>query len=233
MSLAATLPAIQAPPSHPIFDSLGPADRHLLSGLTTRRTLRRGTTLFWEGTPASMIALVLDGRIKQYRTTRGGRDLLVDFAGPGGVVGLLALLDGGPLAVTATAVCDTEVLLWRVADVHPILKARPHLQAALLPWALQTLRQAWDRISEMGQNGVPARLASLLLRLCRDQGLPTREGVRLALPLTHLDLAALIGTTRESVTRTMADFRRTGALVPAPDDEWLVRVDRLAPFADI
>lgn len=232
MPAAAPLHMPPAQAGHPILAALSPADRHLLLNLATRKGISRGTTLFWEGTPPTVMGLVLDGRIKQYRTTRAGRELLVDLAGPGDAVGLLALLDDGPYAVTATAVRDADMLMWRTADVRPLLRSRPQIQAALLPWALRILRQAWDRISEMGQTGVPARLACLLLRLAREQGVPVREGMRLHLPLTHLDLAALLGTTRESVTRTISDFRRCGAMVPLENDNWLIQPELLAGFTD-
>ncbi len=194
------------------FAALSPQELDQVVGLMHERRYRKGAVIFGEGDPGEAIFVLRKGRVKVYRLATDGREQIIGIFTDGQPFGLVVLLDGSPYPATAEAVEETHVYMFRTKDLQPLLANNPNLTGTVMVAAANRLRQAQDRVHGLAVQGVHGRLASLLLDLARDRGRPVAQGWEMDVPLTHQELGGLIGASRETVTRVLADFRREKAV---------------------
>ncbi|MBI2369757.1 MAG: Crp/Fnr family transcriptional regulator [Deltaproteobacteria bacterium] len=132
---------------------------------------------------------------------------------PGEVFGELALADEGPRQSAAEALDDVYLCAIKKEDFERILRHHPDLALRISKLMGFRLRSIESRVEELVFRSVPARLARLLLRLAEEFGQLTPEGTAVGISLSHRELAALIGSTRETTTLVLNDFRRRGIIV--------------------
>lgn len=172
----------------------------------TEVELARGEVLFREGDDGDRIYVVTSGKVKLGRTAPDGRENLLAVLGPGQMFGELSLFDPGPRSATASAVTDTTLLGLGHADLLPWLTGRPEVARNLLLQLAQRLRRSNDTLADLVFSDVPGRVAKQLLDLSERFGVPSDEGVRVVHDLTQEELAQLVGASRETVNKALADF---------------------------
>ena len=188
-----------------------------------RRELGKGEQLYGAGDPADTVFRVDQGLVKLGIDAASGRERIVGVAGPGDLIGALT---PGQRALRESAVALSGSVVVTVvprndaADFEPALFRAAGEQLARVTVAL-----------EDGELPVPARLARALLRLAERFGQPSEAGsVRLTLPLTHENLAAMIGAARETTTAGLSQLRRLG-LLEGTRGSYRFRPDALFEFA--
>lgn len=174
----------------------------------TQRTVARGTELFREGERGDAIFLLCTGQVKLSCSSKEGRTLILKIAMPGDVLGLGAIISGSPYEVTAHIVEPAEVRQIMKKDFLPFL--RDHGQASL--HAAKALsaeyKSAFFDARRLALSGSAAgRLAGVLLEWGRASACGQRE-MRFTMALTHEELANLVGSSRETVTRMLGRFKR-------------------------
>jgi CRP/FNR family transcriptional regulator len=172
----------------------------------------RGRTLFNEGDPGDRLYVVTEGKIKLGRTAPDGRENLLAVLGPGEMFGELSLFDPGPRTATATAVTDAAVLELGHNDLQPWLTGRPEVAAHLLGALAQRLRRTNEAMADLVFSDVPGRVAKALLDLARRFGVQSEDGLHVTHDLTQEELAQLVGASRETVNKALADFASRGFL---------------------
>ena len=170
-------------------------------------------TLFNEGDPGDRLYVVTEGKIKLGRTAADGRENLLAILGPGEMFGELSLFDPGPRTATATAVTDATLFGLGHDDLQPWLTGaargrRPQLLAALA----QRLRRTNEAMADLVFSDVPGRVAKALLDLARRFGVQSEDGLHVTHDLTQEELAQLVGASRETVNKALADFASRGFL---------------------
>jgi CRP-like cAMP-binding protein len=168
---------------------------------------RSGTTVFAEGDQTSDVGLVVSGRLKIVCTTDAGGEVALAIRVPGDLVGELAAIDGDgtPRAASAVAHGATSVRLIRATDFTAFLAGHPTASLALLRLLTGRLRDAERRRVEYGSVDASRRVARLLVELA---GTPDDRGHAIVTgSLSQSDLAALIGSSRESVARALTRLR--------------------------
>ena len=173
---------------------------------------RRGETIFNEGEPGDSLYIVLSGKLKVGRRAADGRQNLIALMGPSDMVGELSLFDPGPRTATATAVTDVRMARLRKQALRPWLNNRPEIAEQLLRVLARRLRRTNDALADLIFTDVPGRVAKNLLQLAKRFG--TREGsaLRLTHDLTQEEIAQLVGASRETVNKALADFTSRGWL---------------------
>jgi CRP/FNR family transcriptional regulator, cyclic AMP receptor protein len=197
----------------PLFDGLNDEDLARVAAITRERRYRKGTIVFNEGDPGEVIYFVKEGKVRVTRLSAGGQEQVLKVWNPGSAVGLVVLADKAPYPATAQVVDDAVLYAIRVDDLMPLLPESGPLAANCFKAVGQRLRLARDVAHDLAVHGTHGRLASMLLKASEEQG-----GERFALGLTHQDIAGMIGTSRETVTRVLADFRRTGCIKVEGED---------------
>lgn len=192
-----------------LFNKLPAADLERLAGHLHPRQFRRNTILFHKDQPGDGLYIVESGHIRIFLPTATGEELTVDIAGPGDVVGELALLDGRPRSASAQSVEDTTVQILSREDFQQYLTTAPNLAASLLELLSTRLRQITEYAESLAFLDIHGRVAWALLQLAGRHGVD-HQGVEIDFDMTQTELASMVGATRERVNRALASFRAQG-----------------------
>jgi CRP-like cAMP-binding protein len=169
-----------------------------LSAIGRWRTYRRGDRLFHEGDRSDAVYLVVEGRARVFTSTEEGNEVTLTVRGPGDLVGEMGALDpGAPRSATVVALDPLRCRVVAAGDLRTFLEQHPRAALALLHLVIGRLRDSDRRRAEFGSYDSTRRLARVLV-----------ESSTLA--LSQSELAGMIGASRESVARGLAELRRRG-----------------------
>ena len=187
-----------------IFRDLEPAMLKWLDAHTTMVTARRGHLIYTPGETSEALFLLKAGRVRTYRLTADGKKLVLSTLEPNTVFGDMPLAGQQMYGAFAEAVDDCLVCVLGRADLEHLIQTRPLVAIRLLEIVSRRLLEAEAVIEEFAFKGVPARLATLLVRMSGRDGADEVRGH------SHQEIAEMIGAYRETVTLTLDDFKRRG-----------------------
>jgi CRP/FNR family transcriptional regulator, nitrogen oxide reductase regulator len=196
----------------PVFRKLSPEDRRTIAQAATVRSYARGTPIFDQGTPSDAFYTIASGRVKIFKMTPAGKDLILEVFGPGDPLGGVATYDGRPFPASAVAMEDTTCVIIPRAIFFQLLEQHPSLVRGLLLGLTVRLVELTNRLAELSGGRIEGRLARLFLKLAREMGREGRGGVFVALPLSRQELADMTGTTIETCIRIMSRWNKDGVV---------------------
>jgi len=194
----------------PLFSAVDDEAAEALRRSMTEINLGRGQVLFREGDSGDKLYVVADGKVKLGRTSSDGRENLLAILGPGEMFGELSLFDPGPRTATATAVTDTRIFSLGHNELTTWVHGRPEVALSLLKQISARLRRTNEVIGDLVFSDVPGRVAKALLDLSSRFGVESEDGVHVGHDLTQEELAQLVGASRETVNKALADFAGRG-----------------------
>lgn len=194
----------------PFVNALPEAARQALAAAASPRSMERRGHLFHQGDDAAHLYLVVAGRVKLSQVGSDGQEVIVRFVGPGEVLGALALVPGTAYPVTGEVVEDGRLLAWPRAVLSRLADQHPRLAVGATAVIGERMQELQHRFRELATQRVAQRLARALLRLARQTGRRTEEGVELDLPLSRRDLAEMTGTTLFTVSRLLSAWETAG-----------------------
>ena len=189
-----------------VFRDLTPREMEDLNRITTMSTVPRGRVFYRPEEPGEVLFILKEGRVQLYRISPEGKKLVITTLGPHTLFGEMALLGTKMHNTFAEAVEDCLICVMSRSDLERLILSRPQVALRILEVTGKRLREAEERLENMAFKGIPARLASLLLRLSREQDSNTITG------LTHQDLAESVGTYRETATQVLNDLKSQGLI---------------------
>jgi CRP/FNR family cyclic AMP-dependent transcriptional regulator len=211
----------------PLFSSLDDEAADSLRASMSETRIGRGDVLFHEGDSGDRLYVVTDGKIKLGRTSADGRENLLAILGPGQMFGELSLFDPGPRSATATAVTPCTMMSLGHDELLRWLEDQPSVARGLLNQLAARLRKTSDVVADLVFSDVPGRVAKALLDLSRRFGRTADDGIHVHHDLTQEELAQLVGASRETVNKALADFAMRGWLRLEPRSVVLIEVERL------
>jgi len=211
----------------PLFEALSEEDAGALRAGIINVHLDRGERLFSEGDAGDKLYIILEGKIKLTKAAPDGRENLLSVHGPGEMFGELSLFDPIPRTSSATAVTSARLAGLAHDDLRTWLSSRPEVAMHLLQALAQRLRRINEVKADLVFTDVPGRVAKALLDLADRFGVLTPEGVQVNHDLTQEELAQLVGASRETVNKALADFTARGWIQLAAKSVLVTDTDRL------
>lgn len=211
----------------PLFETLDDEATGELRAGATEVQLGRGERLFDEGDAGDRLYVVIDGKIKLTRAAADGRENLISVMGPGEMFGELSLFDPRPRTMSATAVTDTRLAGVNHEYLRTWLTGRPDVAMHLLAALARRLRRTNDVMSDLVFTDVPGRVAKALLDLAARFGTQQEDGLQVNHDLTQEELAQLVGASRETVNKALADFVARGWIQLHPKSVLLIDPERM------
>ncbi|MCK5539386.1 MAG: Crp/Fnr family transcriptional regulator [Deltaproteobacteria bacterium] len=186
---------------------VGMEEQHLreLSGIAMVVSYKRRATIFSEGDPGSGFYLVKEGKVKIYMISPDGKEQILHIFGPGDPFGEVAVFAGQSFPAHAVALENSRLVFLPRDDFVVLVAANPALGLSLLAVLSQRLRQFTKMIDALSLKEVPGRLAAHLLYLSKKQS--TGD---LQLELSKTQLASLLGTIPETLSRMLSKLQREG-----------------------
>ena len=196
----------------PLFQDVTAETSQKLAQGVELREMRRRQVVYLPGDPGKSVYFVNGGRVKVSKVTRDGKELTLAYRGPGEIFGELALLDGGPREEMAEAMENAMVMEIELGAFEKIVQREGIIGYRLTKMMVQRRREIENKIEQLIFKDVNAKLAELLLRLAEEFGISDSRGTLVSLKITHQEMANLIGSTRETVSLTLSQFKRKGLI---------------------
>lgn len=216
-----------------LFAGLSEADMMAIGHATTMTHCVRGQRILSPDDPPDRIHIIKAGRVRVYRTSADGKQLTLDIFEKGTILGDMSLLGQDRIAEAyAEAVDDGVICTITPDELRRLIERYPLIGVNIIRHLSRRLQAAEREIEAMAYQRVDQRLARRLLDLGRRFGVKGEGGTRIETRLTQQELAEMVGTTRETLAHTLADFRRRGLLDTAHHQVVIRDAERLAEIAD-
>ena len=198
----------------PLFEGLPPADRAAISRVAAYRTYRRGERIVTQGQPGDSFFVILRGRLSVSILSPEGREIVLSTLAAGEHFGEMALLDEAPRSATVTAVEKSELAVLTRDAFFDLLKGNFVLFRGLLSTFSRRLRHANATIEGLASLDVKGRLARYFRDLADERGRKAGGGWTVVVRPSQREIADTIGSSRETVSRTMSQLARENLIVP-------------------
>ncbi|MBI1759573.1 MAG: Crp/Fnr family transcriptional regulator [Actinobacteria bacterium] len=195
-----------------LLQEVDPAAAEALAAQFEYVDVPRGHIIFHEGEPGDSLYIVLSGKIKLGRRSADGRENLVAVMGPSDQFGELSVFDPGPRTATAVAIVDSRLARMAKPALQRWITDRPEIAERLLRVLARRLRRTNNMLADLIFTDVPGRVAKQLLQLASKFGSMDGGHLRVTHDLTQEELAQLVGASRETVNKALADFASRGWL---------------------
>jgi CRP/FNR family transcriptional regulator len=172
----------------------------------------RGAFVFLQGDPAASIYLVKEGRVKVSLLLESGKELTVDIAGPGEIIGEMGLIDDAPKTRMAQALDDVELFAIDKAEFERLLLSHPPLLLYLARFIAWRQRRIERRLMDVAYRDIIERISELLAEFASDHHPAASGPAEILIPLTHGDIASMIGASRPKTTTALNKLERMGLI---------------------
>ncbi len=189
-----------------LFQDLTSNEMKELNRITTMNTVAKGRVFYRPEEPGEVLFIVKEGRVQLYRISPEGKKLVITTLGPHTLFGEMALLGTKMHNTFAEAIDDCLICIMSRTDLERLILSKPQVALRILEITGKRLQEAEESLESMAFKGIPARLASLLLRLSDEQTSDEVTG------LTHQDFAESVGTYRETATQVLNHIKSLGLI---------------------
>ncbi|HCJ67805.1 MAG TPA: hypothetical protein DHV62_10970 [Elusimicrobia bacterium] len=210
----------------PLFSHLSPNQLKKIAQLLHQQKFSKKTVIFTEKEYGNAFYIILSGMVKIYKLAPDGRRKILAILRENDFFGEMAELDKTERSAYAEAFTDTELLKVKRKDFEIFLKTNPHIMFEMLQTLSARLRRADEEIKNLVSQTVSGRIAYTILDLAKKYGKKTKEGIRISFPLTHQEIAELVGNPREVVTKTINEFEKRDYLLDK--EKYLILANREA-----
>lgn len=205
----------------PLFKELTSDELAYLVQITTSYHYKQYTYIFFEGEEREAVFFIRSGVIKAYKVDEDGNEQVISLLKAGEMFPHVGFFDDSPYPATTEVIQDAEVLSIRIQDFDHLLMENPQIAIKVMKIMGQKLLQLQQRLQELISGDVQRRVINALLRLAVDYGKERENGVYIDVPITNQDFANMVGTSRESINRTLnqlkkdhlLDFNRKGMII--------------------
>jgi CRP/FNR family cyclic AMP-dependent transcriptional regulator len=191
----------------PLFSTLTDEEFNRLQHIFVTRSFNKNQVIFLEEETGSYMYLVLAGKVKVTKATASGKESILAIHRPGDFFGEMALLDGKTSPATVSAMEDCKIISISSADFHNHLMRNEKVVKQIIQVLCARLRQVWQA-QTLSYSNAEARIRMGLYELSKKHGIRDSRGTIIDLKITHQELAEMVGTSRETVTRAMARLRQ-------------------------
>lgn len=222
------------PGTERLFCNMSPAALKTLDAIKFTSVYPKGSVLFVEGEEPRGVFILCSGRAKLTTSSSEGRTLIVKLAEPGEVLGASATILGRPYEVSAETLEPSQLNFIKRDDFLRFLSSHADACMHTAQQLSEKYQAAQREIRSLGlAQSTSEKLGKLLLEWCALHGETTPKGVRIKVLLTHEEVAQMIGTTRETVTRLLSDFKRRKIIEVKGSTIVILRKDELETLVSI
>jgi len=193
-----------------LFEQLSETEAGQLNRRALTRTFKRGTVIYSPTQPGESVMVLASGRVKIKDITLGGRETIMAFIEEGELFGELALMDGDTRQEYAETVDACQVLVIPREDLLALMETRPDIALSVTKLIGLRRRRIETRLRNLLFLPSRDRMLHILLELAESHGDRTGNRVEIRVPLSHQDVASLIGVTRETATLTLGQLQADG-----------------------
>ena len=187
----------------PLFSSLKDEEIEAIYKLSVTKKCPKDAIILLEDEEGDTLFVILKGKVKVTTFSESGKEVIFSILNEGDFFGDMSLLDGKPRSATVISIEESELRLIRRSDFNKLIETHPGIALRLLEELTSRLRKADERIESLALLDVTGRVAGILLQLADERGKKSERSILIKSRPTHQELANMVGTTRETVTRVL------------------------------
>lgn len=195
-----------------IFATVPDADLDALAGAMVEHNYEKDALIVGADDPGDALYVIASGRVKVVLYGESGREVILSVLKEGDFFGEMALLDNQPRSANVRAIEPCKVFMLQREPFHAVLRSGPHVAIPILAEMSRRLRRADDSIGNLALLDVYGRVARFLLDMGKADGQQREEGIEIRDRPTQQHIAAMVGTSRETVSRALNEFARRGLI---------------------
>jgi CRP-like cAMP-binding protein len=196
----------------PLFDGIAPAERAALLSEARSQRYAKNASVFEQGADAHSFFLLLHGRVRAFKISPAGEQIVIRFVAPGEMFGVANAIGAKEYPAHAVAVVDSVALAWPTPAWPGMLARHPSLGVSMMQMLGARLQESQTRLAEISTQEVERRIANMLLRLATQGGRKTPEGIGFDFPISQQDIAEMTGTTFYTVSRVLKAWEADGVV---------------------
>jgi CRP/FNR family transcriptional regulator, cyclic AMP receptor protein len=190
----------------PLFSTLTDAEFDKLAHIFVTRAYRKNQIIFMEEETGSYMYLVLSGKVKVSKSGSAGKETILAIHRTGDFFGEMSMLDGKTAPATVSAIEDSKIISVSSTDFHKYLLHNEKVMLQIIQVLCSRLRQVWKTQSQ-SSSSAESRIRMGIYELAQKHGIRDAHGIIVDLKITHQELAEMVGTSRETVTRALTRLR--------------------------
>lgn len=195
----------------PLFSTLTDEEFDSLAHIFVTRAYRKNQIIFMEEETGNYMYLVLSGKVKVMKSGSAGKETILAIHRTGDFFGEMSLLDGKTAPATVSAIEDSKIISVSGADFHKYLLHNEKVMLQIIQVLCARLRHVWKTQSQSSETA-ESRIRMGIYELAQKHGIRDARGIIIDLKITHQELAEMVGTSRETVTRAIAQLRKEDIL---------------------
>ena len=195
-----------------LFSGLSDKDLRELESVVRERSFRKNEVIFHAQEPGNALFVIKRGRVKISMDDKSGREIILRVFEGGDFFGEMSLLDGEPRSATVSALEPCQALILYREQFLEFVARRPQVVMKMLTTLSRRLRKADEKISRLAFADAYEKVASVLMEIVEERKIPLHIGTEIPISLTRKELAEMVGLSRETLTRVIADFQRAGVV---------------------
>ena len=197
----------------PFLADVTTADRRALGRLASTRSYERGALVCNQQEPGDALFIIARGSVRVVLYGESGKEITLSLLTPGDFFGEMSLLDGQPRSASVVTTEPALLVVLKREDFRQHLLQNPATALAVLEELSRRLRKADEIIGSLAMMDVYGRVARMLMELGEREGQQVEEGILIKRRPTQQEIASMVNTSRETVSRALNEFRKRGLLV--------------------
>jgi CRP/FNR family transcriptional regulator, cyclic AMP receptor protein len=196
----------------PLFENLDSEEIVSIVNIAKERHYKKNSIIISEGNHGDSLFIVKSGKVKIYKTDISGREIILDIKSEGKMFGEVTLFNDIAYPATVKTIEDSEIFIIDSSDLERLIEKNPQLSLGIIKVLTKRLLKAQKKLKELVMDDVYMRTARELLNLAEKYGKESGDETELQLNLTREEIANIVGTTRETVSRVLSKFSKEGAI---------------------
>lgn len=197
-----------------------------------KHRMKAGQLIYAEGDECHGLYIIMHGRVKLYYESMDGKEQILDIIGPGSVFGAVSLNVNSRCDVSAEAYEDGVYCQIPLDYYHHLVQTKPQVAIRLLTVLESKLAMSRKTIRDLSLKRARHRVASVILRLAKEEGIRTADGIEIKLPITVQTLAYMSGLTQETASRVISEFRKEKLLTLKKKALTILDIEELNAIAE-
>lgn len=210
----------------PLFSSLKQPELDAIDRVSITKKFPKDKIILLEDEEGDTLFIIIKGKVKVTTYSESGKEVIFSILNAGDFFGEMSLLDGKPRSATVVSMEDAQIQLIRRTEFYRLLENHPRIALRLLEELASRLRKADERIESLAILDVTGRIAGILLQFAEDRGIINNSEVIIKSRPTHQELANMVGTTRETVTRVLKQLEEKSYIMMAGKDVTILNVEQ-------
>jgi CRP/FNR family transcriptional regulator, cyclic AMP receptor protein len=209
------------------FSELQEQDLEKIANISIERNYKKNMLIFMEDEPGEAFYYIKSGKVKIFRTYEDGREYIIHIFGEGDIFGEATLFNNINYPASALVYEDASIGIIKNSDLEKLVMQNSELSLKLIKLFAKKIIFAHQKIKDLTFNDVFSRTASQLIKLAKEYGLKTEKGTIIKIQLSRQELAEMVGTTRETISRVIGKFKKEKSISESNDNILILSFEKL------